>query len=714
MSWVRGKMGIVLGAGLCASFAILASCSETHEAPPAVKLDTRPITQGCRDFTTRPGAATIERAYPQLTFEGAVQLVRHPSEPYWYVVEQGGKVRRFADRPDVGESELVVDLHDALATPYMEDGLLGLAFDPNFAVNGNVIVKYTREAEGASEGVQVTLARLHSADGGVTFERESLREMLTVARPQVMHHGGPPRFGADGYLYVPLGDGGWEPEMRAQDPSMIEGTILRLDTSVEPYAIPKDNPFVDTPGARPEIFALGLRNPFGNTFHPTTHELWVGDVGLATWEEIDRIQPGANYGWPIREGAHCKDDLPCDTTGLTDPIHEYLNYGGTAIVVGSFYRGQAFPQTQGHLIFGDFVNGRIEELAYDGETSQAKLLVESGLNITEMTEDANGEILVVELGGRLFRLVPATHVQAVPELLSETGCMDMNAPKVAPRGLMPYEVNMPLWSDGAEKSRWMNIPEGTTIQVREDGSWEMPIGTVLVKNFFNRERPMETRLLVRHEDGEWAGYSYEWDADGKEAHLLEGGKTATIDGLGWGFPSRSMCMSCHTAAAGRTLGLMTAQLNREVDYPDGHRENQITELTRAGWFAEPPGDPSALPRFPAREDPDPPVDAWARAYLHSNCSHCHRPGGPGRGTANLTFGAPLADTGCGVSPELDPLGIDNAEVIAPSAPELSVLLARISVVGSARMPPLATAVPDALAIEHLRDWISQMGQCTTE
>lgn len=713
MSWVRGKMGFVLGAGLCASFAILASCSD-HDAASAVKVDTRPITQGCRGFTTKPGAATLERAYPQVTFEGSVQLVHHPSEPYWYVVEQGGTIRRFADRPDVSESEIVADLRDVVVQISGEDGLLGLAFDPKFETSGNVIVKYTRKAEETDAAGRLALARLHSSDNGTTFDRESLREMLAVARPQTIHHGGPPRFGADGYLYVPVGDGGWEPEMRAQDPELIEGTILRLDTSVEPYAIPEDNPFVATPGARPEIFALGLRNPFGNTFHPTTHELWVGDVGLATWEEIDRILPGANYGWPLREGAHCKDDLPCDPSGLTDPVHEYSNYGGSAIVVGSFYRGQSFPETRGNLIFGDYVNGRVEELAYDGTTSHAKLLVESGLNISEITEDADGEILVVELGGRLFRLVPATHVQAVPELLSETGCMDMNTPKIAPRGLMPYEVNMPLWSDGAEKTRWMNIPEGARIHVREDGSWEMPIGTVLVKNFFNHDRPMETRLLVRHEDGEWGGYSYEWDADRKEARLLEGGKSVVIDGFGWSFPSRSMCSSCHTAAAGRTLGLMTAQFNREIEYADGHRENQLTELTRAGWFAEPPGDPSTLPRFPDREDTDAPADAWARAYLHANCSHCHRPGGPGRGMSNFTFDAPLADTGCGVSPELDPLGIDNAEVIAPSAPETSVLLTRVSAVGAARMPPLATGVPDALAIDHLRDWISQIGQCETE
>ncbi|AKU96984.1 hypothetical protein AKJ09_03648 [Labilithrix luteola] len=704
-------MGIVLGAGLCASFAILASCSDHHEASPTVKVDTRPFTQGCRGFTTRPGAATIERAYPQVSFEYAVQLVHHPRDAYWYVVEQGGTIRRFADRPDVSESELVVDLRDTVAMLGLEDGLLGLAFDPSFESSGNVIVKYTRKAEETDAAARLAVARLHSDNGGATFEPASLREMLTVARPQTIHHGGPPRFGADGYLYVPVGDGGWDPEMRAQDLSMIEGTVLRLDTSVEPYAVPKDNPFVGTPGARPEIFAYGLRNPFGNTFHPTTHELWVGDVGLATWEEIDRIVPGANYGWPIREGAHCKDGVECDPTGLTDPVHEYLNYGGSAIVVGSIYRGQAFPETRGHLIFGDFVNGRIEELAYDGEKAQAKLLVESGLNITEMTEDANGEILVVELGGRLFRLVPATHVQAVPELLSETGCMDMSNPKVAPRGLMPYEVNMPLWSDGADKYRWMNIPEGTKIKVREDGSWEMPVGTVLVKNFFNHDRPMETRLLVRHEDGEWGGYSYEWDADRKEARLLEGGKAEYFDGLGWSFPSRSMCMSCHNAAAGRTLGLMTPQLNREIEYADGHRENQITELTRAGWFAEPPGDPSTLAKFVAREDTEAPAADWARAYLHSNCSHCHRPGGPGRGTANFTFGATLAETGCGLTPELDPLGIENAEVIAPSSPEGSVLLARVSAIGAARMPPMGTAVVDALAIDHLREWIATTPQC---
>lgn len=648
-------------------------------------------------------------------FVGPIQVLREPTSGYVYVVELPGTIRRFREGESMPTPELVLDITSSVIFGG-EDGLLGMAFEHLPAQPGDVmsaIVKYIAPPpEGSTAYARTVVARVTSSDGGRTFDPSALHEIIGVDQPVKNHRGGRPAFGSDGMLYIPTGDGGFETKWSAQDPTSLLGKILRIDTRSGsfPYAIPKDNPFVDTAGARPEIFALGFRNPYGWTFDPDaeTPTLWVGDVGESRREEIDRVVKGANFGWPKFEGNICTGE-PCDAPGLTPPVYTYENNGANAIIGGPVYRGSRFPELRGRVIIGDNATGRMEAISREPGNPDPILLDETGYYVVGLDEDAAGEIVIMEGTGKIQTLVRRENQASLPSRLSETGCVDMAHPQSAAPGLLPYDVNMPLWSDGTDKARFLSLPEGSTLHQLEDASFEVPFGTVAVKTFFWHDKPIETRLLVRQTDGDFAGYSYEWRDDGTDADLLEHGSRKDLGDLTWIYPSRSQCLACHTAVAGRTLGLDVAQLNREV-VVDGVALDQLATWQRLGLLAEPLGETATLPRFPKREDPS--SAAWARAYLQTNCSHCHRPGGIGAGSAKLLASAPVAESGCDELPLGDTFGIDQARFIAPGRPEASLAIVRMtSPIPGMRMPSLGTSVPDDLAISAVSDWIRSLESC---
>jgi uncharacterized repeat protein (TIGR03806 family) len=276
---------------------------------------------------------------------------------------------------------------------------------------------------------------------------------------------------------------------------------------------------------------------------------------------------------------------------------------------------------------------------------------------------------------------------------------------------VPYEINVPFYSDGADKSRWLALPDGKTMSARPDGDLDFPNGTVLAKEFRLGGKRLETRLFVKHDDGEWGGYSYEWNDAETDATLLPAGKTRKVGDVTWTFPSRSQCMSCHAPAAGRSLGLETPQLARDVVYASTNRISpQLDTLEHIGMI----GNLAASKSLPAWPDPfgTAPLDARARAYLSSNCSHCHRPGGTGRGDLNLRFEATFADTKtCNKDPIGGALGMTNAKVIAPGDPARSVLAARMKSSQAYRMPPLARTTTDTVGVGVVESWIKSLTAC---
>ena len=303
----------------------------------------------------------------------------------------------------------------------------------------------------------------------------------------------------------------------------------------------------------------------------------------------------------------------------------------------------------------------------------------------------------------------------VPTLLSQTGCVNPGNPTQPAAGVIPYDINAPFWSDGAVKSRWLAIPDGQTITIGSSGDWDLPPRSILVKLFRLNGRPIETRLLMRHPDGQWRGYTYEWNATLTDAVRVTSGKTKIIDGQEWIYPSESQCLACHTSAAGFSLGLETAQLNRDLTYPTtGRTANQLATLDHIGMFSAPlPGTPATLPALPDPADGSQWPEPRSRAWLHSNCSQCHRPGGPTPASMDLRYSTPFASTNiCNVVPSSGTLGIPGARLLLPGDAAHSVIASRINRRDGFGMPPLGSNLVDATAVSVVTQWINSRASCT--
>jgi uncharacterized repeat protein (TIGR03806 family) len=486
--------------------------------------------------------------------------------------------------------------------------------------------------------------------------------------------------------------------------------------SADPYAIPPDNPFAVSGGA-PEIYAWGLRNPWRWSFDRADGStLWAGDVGQGSWEEIDLIARGGNYGWRCYEGREAYNTTGCLGPGAYDfPVAVYGRDEGRSVTGGYVYRGGDIAFLQGTYVFGDFATGRIWGLSQQAAAWQRVTLLEnSGLNISSFAEDTRGEMYVVDYGrGGLYRLTLDTRASASgpPDLLSETGCVNPADPRLPAAGLVPYTINAPFWSDGADKARYLAVPDGTRIGLADDGDFLFPPGTVLLKHFGLHGQTIETRLFVRHDDGGWAGYTYEWNGSQTDAVLLDGAVDIGFPGQTWHYPSRGECIECHTSAAGSSLGLEVRQLDLDLTYPStGRTANQLETLSAVGLLQG--TAPRPLTPLVDPHDATEPLIARARSYLHSNCAGCHRTGGIGRGTMDLRFTTALSETGaCDVAPTLGDLGITDARLLAPGEPQRSILLERMRVDDGTRMPPVASNVVDQAGVALIEAWIGSLTGC---
>ncbi|HEX7002901.1 MAG TPA: PQQ-dependent sugar dehydrogenase [Trueperaceae bacterium] len=325
-----------------------------------------------------------------------------------FLLEQPGRIRIAVDGQLLPEPFL--DISGQMSAGG-ERGLLGLAFHPEYADNGRFFVDYTDPA-----GDTVVAEYAVSTEDPDLADPNSRRVLLQVPQPYPNHNGGGLAFGPDGYLYISLGDGGagGDPHDNGQDLGTLLGTILRIDVdSAEPYGVPSDNPFVDQPGVRPEIWAYGLRNPWRFSFDRETGDLWIADVGQNVWEEINfqsaAVGGGQNYGWDVMEGAHCfEPEQGCETEGLVLPVLEYDHDLGCSVTGGYRYRGTAIPGLQGAYLFGDYCSGQIWG-AYGANDEWSSIpLLQSGLRISAFGEDDEGELYVADHGGgTVYRIVPA-------------------------------------------------------------------------------------------------------------------------------------------------------------------------------------------------------------------------------------------------------------------------------------------------------------------
>ena len=344
-----------------------------------------------------------------------------------FLVQQEGKILILPADPNAGEAKTFLDISDRdLIANQFEEGLLGLAFHPEFKSNGKLYIYYSQQKPKRSRIVEL---KVKSGDADVA-DLESERLLMEIPQPFWNHNSGNLVFGPDKMLYIGVGDGGkgGDPLLLGQNPFALNGTILRIDVDRKDgdleYGIPKDNPFVDEkapfgkPGYRGEVYAYGLRNPWGLTFD-AEGRLWCADVGQAKWEEINLIEKGGNYGWSLREGKDPFDkslgNEPEDAD-LIDPIHQYGRTDGTSITGGFVYQGKAFPKLKGTYIFGDWGTGNLWAIRYDaskGEVSEVIDLYKPGEAVKSfkpavISPSADGEILVASWTGQVYVMTAAS------------------------------------------------------------------------------------------------------------------------------------------------------------------------------------------------------------------------------------------------------------------------------------------------------------------
>jgi len=288
-----------------------------------------------------------------------------------------------------------------------ERGLLSIIFPPGFKEKRYCYINYTDNAG------DTVVARFHLSQDPDIADPKSEEKILTVKQPYANHNGGQLAFGPDGYLYIGMGDGGsaGDPHKHAQNPSSLLGKMLRIDveSGKKPYAVPADNPFLNNKAFRPEIWTIGLRNPWRFSFDRKTGDLYMADVGQNKYEEIDfepkGVKGGRNYGWNIMEGLHCYKSEDCEREGLALPVAEYNHDSGCSVTGGMVYRGSRFPQLQGIYFYGDFCSGRIWGLRQSGIEWLNKMLKDSGLSVSTFGEDEAGEVYVADYGkGNIYRI----------------------------------------------------------------------------------------------------------------------------------------------------------------------------------------------------------------------------------------------------------------------------------------------------------------------
>lgn len=745
----------LLAGGLALAWAIVgparAAGPLVRAANTTLRLPSEPPRFG---FRTEP-------ALGNLTFTNPVAIASPPGETNrLFVVEQAGRILVVTNLAQPTRT-VFLDIRDRVTggVPIDERGLLGLAFHPDYARNRYFYVFYTRLATTeAGSGLHDRLSRFETSPDDPNAALPNSEVPLITQRDEANNHnGGDLHFGPDGYLYVSLGDEGGGNDFYGNsqriDRDFFAG-ILRIDVDQRPgslppnlhpaasihYAVPPDNPFVgaisfngvavDPAQVRTEFWAVGLRNPWRFSFDPASGRLYCGDVGQDAIEEIDLIVKGGNYGWNYFEGTRPGPRrAPADFTSVP-PLLQYPHGNGpqqgNSVTGGVVYRGTRLAQLFGAYVFADYVSGNIWALWHEGDRVIAweRLAVDSGVAGFGV-DPRNGDVLLADQTEDLIkRLVyQATPTgEPLPATLADTGAFVDLASLTPHAGIVPYELNVPFWSDHAHKTRWFSVPDpAQTIGFNPTGSWTFPSGTVWIKQFELEltngvpasRRRLETRFLVKNNTGVY-GITYRWNDAQTNAELVpeeglderfvihDNGVTRTQV---WHYPSRAECLTCHTAVGGGALGFNTAQLNRLFDY-GGVEANQIEALAQAGYFASAPERLYTLPALAPADDPSISREWRVRSYLAANCAQCHQPGGPALGFWDARLQTPTALAGLIDGRLRDPH--DEAHrVLAPGSLERSDLYHRLAELGPAHMPPLATSVINEQALQLLAAWITE-------
>ncbi|GEM_PF-536982 len=660
------------------------------------------------------------------------------------IVDRHGRIEVFNNDRYVKTKKTMVDITSKVSTAG-EGGLLSVAFHPKFKSNSRLFVNYTKK--GVFETVVSRLV-VNKSSGFAPSSSEV--KLIVIKQPYSNHDGGQLFFDVTGKLLVGMGDGGagGDPLNAGQDDATLLGKMLRLDVDIadpgKNYGVPKDNPKLTMKHAAnwlPETWAKGLRNPWRFSRDRATGKVWVADVGQGKWEEVSLLEKGANYGWRLMEGHYCYNPKSgCKKPDLKDPIDSIPRHLAKSITGGYVYRGKSQPGLTGVYIFGDFVTGKFFGLRKVGDKWVRSQLLDSSFKVVSFGEDQQGELYATTFwGSRVARVERsgATSGSTFPLKLSQTKCFtDLKTLKPA-AGALDFDVNAPLWSDGAQKYRNIVLPKGKGKKSKALGlpsndavSWEAPVGTIVIKSFAlgpkgagpAGQTKVETRFMVRDVAERWRFYTYAWREDGSDADLLLDGATRvyTLPGGGkqtWHVPSTGDCKQCHKGPKGMDLlGVTSAQLNSVAKF-GAKSVDRLGVWNAAGLLNAYKGDGKHA-AFPDQRDLKVPaanaLDAHARAYLHVNCANCHRPGGNSNTDLDLRSYQALANTkACNTNPKKGALGVTGGKLLAPGKPEKSTIWLRMGLAETSGdfMPNTGVAKKHTAGIALLKAWISGLKAC---
>ena len=682
-----------------------------------------------------PSPYTVERLFPTLTLDHPTDFAFVPDGSRLLIADQYARLWSFDPRRPAARPALALDLR---RHRQRIDSILGFAVHPGFGTNRFVYINYNEEG-GATNGARVS--RFTMSEDNTSIDPAS--EQLVLSWFGGGHNGCTLLFGNDGFLYISTGDGA-DPDppdgkfKTGQDLSDLLSSVLRIDVrrseGARAYAIPRDNPFVNTPGARPEIWAFGFRNPFRMSQDRATGELWLGEVGWEQWEMIYRVQRGGNYGWSITEGPNqrVRSDVQPGPGPILPPMVALPHSEAASVTGGVAYRGKKLPKLHGAYLYGDWETGKFWALRHEGDRLISNQeLCDTALKPVAFTLDTNGELVILDYNGGLYQFIvnvapPAN--RSFPRRLSETGLFARTQPLTPARGTVPYTIVAPMWNDHATAEWLLGVPGQEAIATQggvgniAGGTWFFPSNTVTARTLALEMksgepasvRRIETQLL--HWDGQaWNPYSYRWRADQADADLVapEGASEmfTVIDSQApggrretpWRFMGRSECLRCHNVWAGETLTLNGLQLGT----PDSP-QSELRRLAALGLITLPkrPGKLSALVN---PHDAAAPLADRARSWLHVNCATCHRFGGGGNVTARFNYELPLKEfRALDARPMRGDFDLDGSRIIAPGDPDRSALYYRISTEGAGHMPHIGSRLVDRQGARLIRDWIGSL------
>jgi glucose/arabinose dehydrogenase len=411
--FVAGFISVILGLSACSEILPVGGVSTGLQPDSAIVLSPTPFVPQptiastgqplAMDVSQIPDSAKYQWTVVFSGFNKPLDLASPPGDAgKIVVVEQAGVISLIQD--GVRAAQPYLDIHERVGSEGSEQGLLGIAFHPNYAKNRFFYVNYT-DLNG-----NTVIARFSASATGESADPQSEKKLIQVNQPYPNHNGGGLAFGPDGFLYIGLGDGGsaGDPQNNAQNVNTLLGKLLRIDVSNPDYSNPQDNPFAKG-GGSPEIWAYGLRNPWRFSFDSSNGALYIGDVGQNIWEEVDYLPAGTpggvNFGWSQMEGNHPYRDLGVSSTNLVPPISEYDHNSGCSITGGYVYRGKALPEWHGVYLFSDYCRGTIWGLLQSASGNSVKVVAKINGNISSFGVDSSGEIYALEhTKGDIYKL----------------------------------------------------------------------------------------------------------------------------------------------------------------------------------------------------------------------------------------------------------------------------------------------------------------------